>query len=110
MGRVGAAGAKTYCRCHFWLPAPVHVQICARVPFADVLPVTSRHLLAAVFTTSPVPALYDHCWAAVPLQSYNCTFAPSAVEADVTSRHLPNARTVPSVPTVHCCAVEELQS
>lgn len=52
-------------------------RICALAPFADELSVTSRHLFAAVFTTSPAEALYDHCWAPVPLQSYNCTLAPS---------------------------------
>lgn len=56
-GGTAPAASGCYDRCHFWLDAPVHVQICARVPFADELSVTSRHLFAARFTTSPVDAL-----------------------------------------------------
>lgn len=45
---------------HFWLAAPVQVQICSRVPSAELLPVTSRHLLAYALTRSR-PAVYVHC-------------------------------------------------
>jgi hypothetical protein len=37
---------------HFWFAAPVHVQIRSLVPFAELLPVASRHLLAAALTMS----------------------------------------------------------
>lgn len=93
---------------HFWLAPPVHDQICSRVPSAEVLPVTSRHLLAAGLTRSR-PAVAVHRWAPEPLQSHNWTFVPSAVPAEVTSRHLPSARTDPSAAIVHCWAAVPLQ-
>ena len=37
---------------HFWLAAPVQVQIWSGVALAELLPVTSRHLLACGFTRS----------------------------------------------------------
>ena len=49
--------AAPYRSCHFWLAAPVQVQICSRVPFGRELSVTSRHLFAAGLTRSPVGTL-----------------------------------------------------
>ncbi len=53
---------------HFWLAAPEQVQIWSRVPLAELLPVTSRHLLACGLTMS-FAELTAHFWAALPLQS-----------------------------------------
>lgn len=99
-----AAGAV-----HFWLAAPVQVQIWIGVPLAEVLPVTSAHLFACGLTRSRA-AETVHFWLAPPVQSHSWSLAPSAVELPATSRHLPRARTVPSEPTVHCWAVVPLQS
>src|SRR2546430_2580722 len=89
---------------HFWLAAPVQVQICNRVPFALELPVASTHLSDPDPTMSRA-AVAAHFWFAVPPQSQSCSWAPSAVDCPVTSRHLPSARIVPSVPRVHCWAL-----
>jgi hypothetical protein len=76
---------------------------------AEVLPVTSRHLLAAGLTMS-FAALTVHCWLALPPHVHSWSWAPLAVELPVMSRHLPRALMVPSEPTVHCWAAVPLQS
>jgi hypothetical protein len=53
---------------HFWLAVLPQVQICRRLPLAELLSVASRHLPEPLLTSVlPVPAV--HFWAAVPLQS-----------------------------------------
>src|SRR5690349_4956261 len=103
-GPSSAAGAF-----HFWFAAPVQLHNCSGVPFAELLPVTSRHLFACGFTRSR-PEVYVHCWAADPLQVHSWTRAPLATEPPDTSRRLPRARTVPSLERLHCCAPVPLQS
>ncbi len=80
-----------------------------RAPLAEELSETSRHLFAAGLTMS-LAALTVQRWFAPPVQVHSWILAPSAVELPVTSRHLPSARTVLSVPTVHCWAPVPLQS
>ena len=54
-------------RVHRWLAPPVQVQICRRVPSAELTPVASRHLPEPTLI-SWVP-LTVHACALVPLQS-----------------------------------------
>lgn len=94
---------------HFWFAAPVQVQICRRVPLAELLPAASRHLSAGTETMSRA-AETDQRWLAPPVQSHSCVTEPLAVPPSLTSRHLPSARIVPSEPTFHCWAAVPLQS
>ena len=55
-------------------------------------------------------ALTTHCWLGPPWQSQIWSAEPSVTPSPVMSRHLPSARTVPSLPNVHCCAPVPLQS
>jgi tellurite resistance protein TerB len=48
----GAAAGQEGTRVHFWLGVPAQVQIWVRVPSAEELSRTSRHLSAPVLTTS----------------------------------------------------------
>lgn len=104
-GSVPSAGGAV----HFWLAVPVHVQICSRVPLAELLPVASRHLSAPGLAMSRAAVTVQR-WAAEPLQSQSCTVDPFAVPAEVTSRHLPRALMVPSAPTSQFWAAVPLQS
>jgi hypothetical protein len=101
-------GGVTLPMVHCWFAAPVQVQICNWVPFAELWPVASRHLPEPVLTSVPPDGL--HFWAFVPLQSYSWILAPLAVDAAVTSMHLPRAWTLPSSAAVQFCAALPLQS
>src|SRR3954471_18223927 len=85
---------------HFWFAPPEQSHSCNRVPFAELLPLASRHRLEAVFTTSFDADTVQLC-APVPLQSQSWINVPFTVPAPAASRHLPNAWIV--LPdTFHC--------
>src|SRR5690606_21250236 len=97
-----ASGPGDQVRVHFWLAAPVQVQICTRVPLAVPAPWTSRHLFAPTAVMLP-SAFSVHFWLSWPLQSQMMTAVPSAVPAPLTSRHLlPYTRSSPAAVEVHC--------
>jgi len=50
-----------------WFAPLLHVQICSRVPFAELPPLASRHLPDPVLTSAPLETV--HFWAPVALQS-----------------------------------------
>src|SRR5918997_1653775 len=68
---------------HRWLAVSAQVQICSRVPLAELWPVASRHLPEDVLTRPPPETV--HFWAPVPLQSYSWMGVPFMVPAAVTS-------------------------
>src|SRR5213082_2551118 len=79
----GGGGVVPPGRFHCWFAAFAHVQICRRVPLAELFPVTSRHFPEPALTRFFEP-LADHFWAPVPLQSQSWIGVPSAVPALVT--------------------------
>src|SRR3954465_11671335 len=87
---------------HSWFTFAPHVQMCSRVLFTEPKPTTLRHFADCGLRRVPSTA-GRHSWAPLPLQVYSCTLVPLTSPLPATSMHLPNARSVPSLPTVQRC-------
>ena len=85
---LGAGFTTAYGTAHFWLDAPLQLQIWSCVPLV-VLPLgSSRHLPEAGLTSAPLLAV--HCWLVPPLQVHSSTLVPFEKLAPVMSRQPPS--------------------